>query len=262
MVIPIKERESVDSHPMLKANLSNSVKNHLYKYIRSIDLQGNTKLPSENEISAKLGVSRVTIRRALDELETEGMILRIQGRGTFVNPEAMNIQVNLMPGAEFRRLIESCGYQASFSVASMERLKPDAETMRALQLKEGDEIFAIEKVFMADGHPAIISIDRFSCDLVGNELLDADLEHTSTFDFIRERAGNFVLRDKIRIETMSREELLHVTKQGNRMECDSALVFHGVNYNQENQPIIYDTELYDTKYIKFSLLRVKNVYDN
>lgn len=254
-------RGLVDSHPMLKANLSNSVKNHLYKYIRSIDLQGNTKLPSENEISAKLGVSRVTIRRALDELETEGMILRIQGRGTFVNPEAMNIQVNLMPGEEFTRLIELCGYKASFQVASLERLKPDAETMRVLQLKEGDEIFAIEKVFMADGHPAIISIDRFACDLVGGELQDVDLNHTSTFDFIREKAGNFVLRDKIKIETMSREEMLGFTKQGGQMECSSALVFHGLNYNQENQPIIYDTEFYDTAYIKFSLLRVKNVYD-
>ena len=95
---------------MAKANLSSSVKNYLYQYIRSMDIKDNMKLPPESELSAKLGVSRVTVRRALDEMENEGIILRMQGRGTFVNPEALKIQVNLLPGEEFTRLIEQCGY--------------------------------------------------------------------------------------------------------------------------------------------------------
>lgn len=252
----------MEVHPMVKANLSNSVKNYLYQYIRNVDLNGNMKLPSENEISAKLGVSRVTIRRALDELEKEGMILRIHGRGTFINPEAVKIQVNLMPGEEFCRLVELCGYQASFQVASMERKEADEETRLILQLDRGEEIYVVEKVYMADGHPAIISIDRFACSLVGESLSEEAVKTTSTFDIIRQCAGNFVVRDKIRMETMDREEMCRFAKPGRLMECSSALVFHGVNYNQENRPIIYDTELYDTGYIKFSLLRVKNVYEN
>ncbi|MBS6646696.1 MAG: GntR family transcriptional regulator [Clostridiaceae bacterium] len=252
----------MEVHPMVKANLSNSVKNYLYQYIRNVDLNGNMKLPSENEISAKLGVSRVTIRRALDELEKEGMILRIHGRGTFINPEAVKIQVNLMPGEEFCHLVELCGYQASFQVASMERKEADEETRLILQLDRGEEIYVVEKVYMADGHPAIISIDRFACSLVGESLSEEAVKTTSTFDIIRQCAGNFVVRDKIRMETMDREEMCRFAKPGRLMECSSALVFHGVNYNQENRPIIYDTELYDTGYIKFSLLRVKNVYEN
>lgn len=89
---------SMEIYPMSKVNLSSSVKNYLYQYIRSLEQTGNMKLPPESELSLKLGVSRVTVRRALDELENEGIILRIQGRGTFANPEALNIQVNLMPG--------------------------------------------------------------------------------------------------------------------------------------------------------------------
>ncbi|MBT9779543.1 GntR family transcriptional regulator [Clostridium sp. MCC353] len=252
----------MEVHPMVKANLSNSVKNYLYQYIRNVDLKGNMKLPSENEISAKLGVSRVTIRRALDELEKEGMILRIHGRGTFINPEAVKIQVNLMPGEEFCRLVELCGYQASFQVISMERKEADEETRQILELDQGEEIYVVEKVYMADGHPAIISIDRFACSLVGDSLSEEAVKTTSTFDIIRQCAGNFVVRDKIRMETMDRETMCRFAKPGRLMECSSALVFHGVNYNQENRPIIYDTEFYDTRYIKFSLLRVKNVYEN
>ena len=74
---------SMEIYPMSKVNLSSSVKNYLYQYIRSLEQTGNMKLPPESELSLKLGVSRVTVRRALDELENEGIILRIQGRGTF-----------------------------------------------------------------------------------------------------------------------------------------------------------------------------------
>ena len=252
----------MEIHPMVKANLSNSVKNYLYQYIRNVDLKDNMKLPSENEISSKLGVSRVTIRRALDELEKEGMILRIHGRGTFINPEAVKIQVNLMPGEEFSHLVELCGYKASFQVVSVEKRAADIQTRQILQLDEGEEIYVVEKVYMADSHPAIISIERFASSLVGDELSEEDVKSASTFDIIRQSAGNFVVRDKIKIETMDREEMCRFAKPGSLMECSSALVFHGVNYNQENRPIIYDTEFYDTGYIKFSLLRVKNVYEN
>ena len=65
----------MEKHPLIRANLSSSVKQYLYKYIRSADLNGNRKLPPENVISENLGVSRVdTVRRALDELEKEGMV--------------------------------------------------------------------------------------------------------------------------------------------------------------------------------------------
>ncbi|WP_286173486.1 GntR family transcriptional regulator [Clostridium sp. WB02_MRS01] len=258
----MKARENMELHPMIKPNLSSSVKNYLYKYIRSLDLGGNTKLPPENELSLNLGVSRVTVRRALDELEKEGIVLRIHGRGTFVNPEALNIQVNLMPGEEFSRLIESCGYKASFEVADVRKLKADAEIARILQLEDEEEIYEIEKIYLVDGHPAIISIDRFACSLAGDDLKREAVEGKSTFDILRKFGGCFIVRDKIRIETMNRREMEQETVYGRKMECDSVLVFHGINYNQDNRAVIYDTEFYDTKYIKFSLLRVKNVYED
>lgn len=250
----------MELHPMIKPNLSSTVKNYLYKYIRSVDLNGNTKLPPENEISSNLGVSRVTVRRALDELEREGMVLRIHGRGTFINPEAVSIQINLMPGEEFCRLIKSCGYKASFEIVEIRKVRANEEIAVKLQLQPDEEIFEVEKLYMADGHPALISIDRFASSMVGGELTKKTVEGKSTFDILKQYAGCIIVRDKIRIETMSREELIENTLRGGEMECGSALVFHGVNYNQDNEPVIYDTEFYNTEYIQFSLLRMKNVY--
>ncbi|MDO4329740.1 MAG: GntR family transcriptional regulator [Lachnospiraceae bacterium] len=256
----------MELHPMIKANLSSTVKNYLYQYIRSTQLQGNTKLPPENVISANLGVSRVTVRRALDELEKEGVVLRIHGRGTFVNPEAVNIRVNLMPGEEFTRLIEASGYEGTFEIVDIRKVEADQETMEALQLKEEPEIIQVEKLYRANGHPAIISIDRFPAALMDKSLtLDAirsEFLQKSTFDVLRQYGGVVVVRDKIQIETMNRKQLEDAALGGSSMECDSVLVFHGINYDQGNVPVIYDSEFYDTNFVKFSLLRVKNVYSD
>ncbi len=254
----------MEIHPMIKANLSSTVKNYLYRYIRSGQFRENTKLPPENVISANLGVSRVTVRRALDELEREGVVLRIHGRGTFVNPEAVNIRVNLMPGEEFTRLIEDSGYAAAFEILDVRNMEADEETAGALQMTGCRRIIRVEKLYRANGHPAIISIDRFPQELLDQELTEEairqELLKKSTFDFLRQHAGAVIVRDKIQMETMSREQFQQDTLGGRYMDCDSILVFRGINYDQDNVPVIYDSEFYDTNFIKFSLLRVKNVY--
>lgn len=250
----------MENHPIMKLNLSSTVKDYLYKYIREMNYEGTTKLPAESVISENLGVSRVTVRRALDELEREGLVLRIHGRGTFINPEAANIQVNLMPGEEFTQLIQTCGYKASYKIADVQKMNADKETAKQLQLEAGDEIYQIEKIYYADGRPAIISVDKFSANLINGGLTSEELMEYSTFDILKRHAGIVIVRDKITIETMSKTEISKCTFVGDNMQCESALVFHGINYDQNNMPVIIDSEFYDTDIVRFNLLRVKNVH--
>lgn len=250
----------MDVHLMSKPNLSSTVKNYLYQYIRESYLKGDEKLPPENVISTNLGVSRVTVRRALGELEKEGIIIRIHGRGTFVNPEAVTIQANLMPGEEFSHLIKSCGYTPSIEVVSLSREAPNSVCLRTLRLTADTEVFRVEKLYLANGHPAIISVDYFSAQLVNGELHRDALEKESVFHLLRGRTGHVVARDKISMEAVTREDAAKLIPSACRLENSSLLFFQGINYNQENIPIIFDYELYDTSFIKFGLLRMKDVY--
>lgn len=247
--------------PMMKTNLSSSVKAYLYKYIKEFDTRKGTKLPPESTIAENLSVSRVTIRRALDDLEQEGIVFRIHGKGTFINPEALQIKVNLNPVREFRRMIRDSGYNSHVEVVRFEVQKVDQKLASILQIEQGSQIYVMEKVYFADGHPAIISIDRFPKSLFHEEIEAHEGVGHSSFDILHKKAGKVVKQDKIEIETMTIKEMKQYSTYSEKMECKSVLAFHGINYDQDNIPVIYDTEFYDTKYIRFNMLRIINIFE-
>lgn len=74
-----------------KINLKSQVRAELEEYIHSLDLDVANKLPREEELCRILGISRVTLRSVLDDLAAEGIIIRVHGRGTFVNPHFREI---------------------------------------------------------------------------------------------------------------------------------------------------------------------------
>ena len=63
--------------PVLKKNLSQSAKENLRTYLNQLQRKNVKKLPPETELAKMLSVSRATIRQALDDLEREGLLLRI-----------------------------------------------------------------------------------------------------------------------------------------------------------------------------------------
>lgn len=239
-----------------KKNLSDEVKENLYDYINKMDVKKDPKLPSEAMLAQILGVSRVTIRRALDDLEQSGLLLRIHGRGTFVNPEAVQIELNMTVGSEMMESINRSGYEAKVELIRVEEYGADHKTALALQINPGSRIIEIEKIFYADSHPAIVCIDRFPADILTRPLKEEEYK-TTIFDLLRDTAGKIITRDKVEVQTMSRAQMKKYSLSADQMESDSVLVLDSINYDQNNTPIICDTEFYNTNYIRYTLIRPK-----
>ncbi|MCC2878856.1 GntR family transcriptional regulator [Lachnoclostridium pacaense] len=266
--------------PVIKQNLSDNIKHDLKKYILDMDLKESAKLPPEVEIGRKFGVSRVTVRRALDELEQENLIFRIHGRGTFVNPEAAAIKISLNPAQEFGHLIELGGYEAQIKLISQETINRGAmdqgtvnqgtmaqgashrmkKHCRNLQVEEGARLYRIEKVYYADGHPAIVCIDYMPRELFQQEPSEDEWSSMSSFELLRRYAGRLLCRDRVEILTMTREEMGSVTDSALLMECQSVLELDNLAYDQDNQPVISANAFFDTKYIRYNLLRSQEHY--
>lgn len=246
--------------PEIKRTLSDSIKQKLRKYILTLEMSNSPKLPPENDLAEMFNVSRVTIRRVLDDLEQENMVFRIHGRGTFVNPEALQIKINLMPSQEFRDLIQKSGYSPGVELIDVVRDKPFPRISRELNIPEDTLLTSVEKLYLADGHATIICFNYYISAMFRAPLSLEELRTVSAFHLMREKAGKLLVRDRIEIQTRSIAQLKRISTQADRMRCESVLEFGTVNYDQDNIPCLYGLIFMNTNYLRFSQIRTLSVF--
>ncbi len=138
-------------------SITTQVSDLLAERIRNHDYAPGSRLPSESELAAQLGVSRATVRSALARLATQGLVLRKQGDGTYVNAHLESIPSSLDGLWNFLRLIEFSGHQPSIQVLAR-TVRPASESeIETLALQEGDPVFFLQRLFCADDTPAILA---------------------------------------------------------------------------------------------------------
>lgn len=248
---------------IIKYSLSDQVRESLEEFFYKKYKNEEYKLPSEIELSESLSISRTTIRKILDEFENMGLVIRIHGKGTFINPEAMQIKTNLNPGMEFSKLIEISGKVATTKLLSFKIILPDEDIQNQLQIGRFEKVYEIIKIYYANHLPAIVSRDCIPCKLFSEEISNKDLEDLdkgkSVFSLLLEKSSDFVVRDRIKIEAIKEQESRRYTDNKKIFNNDTLLFFTSLNYSEMNLPIAYINEIYDTRLIKFELMRVKNI---
>ena len=110
-------------------------------------------IPSEVELAARFKVSQGTVRKAIDELAAENLVVRRQGKGTFVathHEERAHYRfLRLMPDAGEARQPEN-------RVLEVKRMRAPAEVARMLDIKSGDSVIFIRRVQSFDAVPTIL----------------------------------------------------------------------------------------------------------
>ncbi|MBX9961159.1 MAG: GntR family transcriptional regulator [Burkholderiaceae bacterium] len=136
----------------------------LYQQIKGLILQslqsGEWKpgeaIPSEMDLAARYRVSQGTVRKAIDELAADNLLVRRQGKGTFVATHAeQHVQyrfLRLMPDTGDR---QSEG-PAERTIIDCKRLRATAEIARALALRSGDSVLQVRRVLAFAGRPTIL----------------------------------------------------------------------------------------------------------
>ena len=239
--------------PIRKKTLSDSVKDSLRKLISEKAFNEAGKLPPEEELARQLAVSRITIRKALTDLEQEGLLLRIHGRGTFVNPAARQVKVNLSGMLEFGSVISGNGYRPECRLVSEERIP--ASVGEHLGTGKGGRGIRVEKLYLADDIPAIVSVGRIPLHLFSETPARTDWQEKSNFEVIQEYTGRMVVRDWIEVSSLSAQEAGEMLGHPCPLKAASVLMIQAVGYDQNSEPVIHGVALYDTSHIRFNLLR-------
>lgn len=161
--------------------LYEQVKQHILQQIDSGAWQVNQRLPSEHELVAQFGFSRMTINRALRELTDEGRLVRLQGVGTFVaEPKAQSALFEVNSIAEE---IRARGHVHRCHQLSLEAVEADAELAQALNVVQGSSVFHSQMVHDEDGR-AVQFEDRWVNPALAPEYLQQDFSRITAHDYL------------------------------------------------------------------------------
>jgi len=231
-------------------SLTDQVKAHIKERIVNDGFEGG-RIPPETELAADLGVSRTTIRDALGKLEHEGAIYRKQGAGTFVNEPGLQIKSRLEEIWSYEKVLEDHGYIPSVKVLTDEILPADAEIAAALGIEGGSPVLVIEKVFLEDGEPAVLTRNRIPAHLVG--------EHHSNempiYEFLDEycdRRLSYYVSEIIPVAFDADQAKKLGVERGT-----VGLSFVEVGFDQNNAPIVHATSFFRDDLLRFRLIRRK-----
>ncbi|MEV5340115.1 GntR family transcriptional regulator [Streptomyces sp. NPDC052676] len=195
-------------------------------------------IPSERTLCAQLGVSRPTLRAAVDELVTAGILVREHGRGVFVAPE--KITQELVQDRHSLSMPRAAGTWTS-RLLEFTTMPAGARVGRKLRLSPAADIFYVARLRLVDGSPMAIEHLHIPAALVPG-LTARELEHGDLYQHLRTHHGVHVSEATQSIEptvvTRAEAEVLDVP------ELFPALLFERLTSDSTGRPVEYVHSLY------------------
>lgn len=142
-------------------------------------------LPAERAFSAELGVSRMTLRRAVDELVMAGLLVRRHGQGTFVAPPKMHQPLAI---TSFTEDMRSRGMTPSARTLSSRIIPAGARLGHRLRVSPSETVLSVTRLRLADDEPMAIEVLTTPTELVPG-LSGADLAMASFYHVLGAKYG-------------------------------------------------------------------------
>lgn len=132
--------------------LHHKVKEAIIQLINEGEYKPNSQLPTEAEFCDKYGVSRTTVRTALQQLTTEGYVYRKRGSGTFVSANKVK-QILTTTVEHFSKQIAMQGKKPQIKVLHLEVIPADEFLSEQLNISEGEPVNMLERLRFVDEKP-------------------------------------------------------------------------------------------------------------
>lgn len=162
--------------------LYQGVKEHIRRHIQEGRWVAGDRVSSEHELVAELGVSRMTVNRALRELSDQGVLKRVAGVGTFVAEEKP--QSGLLQVANLAEEIRGRGHTHAFDLIRAEPEASNAEVAHALGLRVGEPVFHVVCLHRENGLPVQLE-DRFVNPVAVPNFLEQDFRSLQPGEYLR-----------------------------------------------------------------------------
>ena len=139
------------------------------------------QIPAENELCELFGVSRITVRKAIEELTHLGKLVKHRGRGTFVLDKHIN--QNLKSIYSFSQEMERQGKISSTKVVSIDTINADQKLAKKLDVQVGEPLIKLSRLRLADEIPVVLE-DTYFVQRKYSKLLEYDLNNFGLYKLL------------------------------------------------------------------------------
>jgi len=233
-------------------SVSNQVDEILLERIRDGTYSPGSRIPSESELSDELGVSRATVRTALAKLAANGMILRKQGNGTFVNARIKEASAHFGNLWDLVQLIEGNGYKSSIQLISIERKPATEKEALVLAIEPGDDLIHFRRAFYADQRAVILADNAIPASLLREPLekVDGGLHIRDIFNNYFHQKIAFAITD-IHSKIIDAGAHSYLGGEAGRAILQLDVTFYGMI----NLPLAYGINDFDDSVLRLSLVQ-------
>ena len=209
------------------------------------------RLLSEPVLAKQLGVSRATLRDAMRTFETQGLIRRRQGSGTFVVGKLQALDSGLEVLESLETMAKRLGLRISVSNLSVEQIRADAAIAENLNLAVGASLLHVRRVICADGRPVAYLVDTLPEDFLHLDDLPVDF-HGSVLDLLLGR-GDPLKTSRANISAIG--ATADVAKALQIQRGDVLLHFDSLLFDGTGKPVDYSLTYCIPGYFHFHVVR-------
>lgn len=205
-----------------------------------------SRLPNEEELVARFGVSRTTIRQTIQNLIRRGLVEIRRGKGTFVNQPKITQELTQLSG--FVEDMQAVGRHASARVLDKEIVPANESVACRLALAKATPVVRIQRVRLADNIP--ISFDEtYLPREIGERVISNDLETEPIFSLLEQKYNIPLIEAEYRLEAVAADAV--VARALGITTGSPVFLIERTSYSADHQPVDYEKLYYRGDQVRF-----------
>ncbi|MDL2213980.1 GntR family transcriptional regulator [Clostridia bacterium OttesenSCG-928-O13] len=236
---------------MGKTKVSTNITQEMRQKIDDGVWPSGMQIPSEPLLAKEFGVSRATVREAMQALVFGGLINKVRGVGSFVGHKTISYGMNELVSISV--LIQQNGYKSSICHAALDVARPQPKHCQALGLSALEPVYMVQRVFAADDKPVVYEEAVFPCkllpDVTEEDFFGSSFKMLQARDIVVKSADGGVRPLRATGEMAG---LLEIA------EGSPLLLMETVMADQNGQKIGYVKDHF-TEWFEFPIRRVRNI---
>lgn len=234
------------------------LQNKLEQYIKDNQLKAGDRLPSEPVLARLFGVSRPTLRECLKILQKEGVLVTVNGSGTYLCDSSCHLSntVNELIGTG--ELIHLSGYRESADIIEADLTEPEEEWRTLLKLPENARVITVKRIRKADDKIVAMAWNIFPENYANYVEISEHGFGNSIFCYLEEKQNIRISHAESIICSINREDCFDSAAR--EMLGEQIVLMKQLHFDDKQRPIFYSLDYFRTDIIVLKIRRERKEY--